>query len=225
MQKRAFWVLAAFLALPLQARGQESKATSAPIPDPISIDEALGIDDLADEPEGVLSAAQRPVVLDPTAQARTEVTLDRRTQLGAGVSFAGPLGAMASLRVLHGLGADVREDGTRVKAVCAVPLPHCAQGFLVQADAGSGGGKLSLGLGAWARIDDEDFRGTAGAALRLAVAHTWGNPVGTEPGLTYLGPELDLSVIRVNLTLGVLFRVAGDGGSGALFSWGLGFGL
>ena len=119
----------------------------------------------------------------------------------------------------------MRDDGTRVKAVCAIPMPHCAQGFLLQADAGSGGGKLSLGLGARARIDDEGFHGTAGVALRLALAHTWGNPIGTDPGLTYLGPELDLSVIRINLTLGVLFRVAGDGGAGTLFSWGLGFGL
>ena len=44
-------------------------------------------------------------------------------------------------------------------------------------------------------------------------------------GLTYLGPEADLSALRINLTLGVLFRVGGDGGSSALFSWGLGFGL
>ena len=80
-------------------------------------------------------------------------------------------------------------------------------------------------MGARARIDDEGFHGTAGVALRVALARTWGNPIGTEPGLTYLGPELDLSVIRINLTLGVLFRVAGDGGSSALFSWGLGFGL
>lgn len=225
MQKRVYWLVAACLALPLRAAGQESRLTTAPIPEPISIDEMLGIDDRGDEAGGVPLPAQQPVVLDPTAPARTEITLDRRTQLGAGISLSGPLGAMASVRVLHGLGADVRDDGTRVKAVCAVPLPHCAQGFLFQADAGSGGGKLSLGLGAWARIDDDDFRGTAGAALRLAVARTWGNPVGTDPGLTYLGPELDLSVIRVNLTLGVLFRVAGDGGSGALFSWGLGFGL
>lgn len=220
MQKRAFWLVAACLALPLQAAGQESRGANVPIPEPLSI-ELLPSDEAGGEP----LPAQRPVVLDPTAPARTEITIDRRTKLGAGISFSGPLGAMATLRVLHGLGADVREDGTRVKAVCAVPLPHCAQGFLVQADAGSGGGKLSLGLGAWAKIDEEDFRGTAGAALRLAVARTWGNPLGTEPGLTYLGPELDLSVIRVNLTLGVLFRVAGDGGSGALFSWGLGFGL
>jgi hypothetical protein len=40
-----------------------------------------------------------------------------------------------------------------------------------------------------------------------------------------MGPELDLSVIRINLTLGVLFRLSGDHGAGTLFSWGLGFGL
>jgi hypothetical protein len=207
--KRIAWLLVlGCLGLPVQAVGQE-------VPEPTP----------GDAPVAEPAAAQQPVVLDPTAPAKTEVTLDKRTQFGAGIGFSGPIGAAGSLRVLHGLGADVRDESTRVKAVCAIPMPHCAQGFLVQADAGSGGGKLSLGLGARARVDDEGFHGTAGVALRLALARTWGNPIGTEPGLTYLGPELDLSVIRINLTLGVLWRVAGDGGAGALFSWGLGFGL
>jgi len=157
--------------------------------------------------------------------AETDVTLELKTQVRGGVGFSGPLGAMASVQILHGVGADVREDGTRVKAICAIPMPHCAQGFLVRADAGSGGGKLSLGLGGFAKVDTEGFKGTAGMALRLAVAHTWGDPIGQPPGLTYLGPEVDLSVLRINVTLGVLFRVGGSGGSGALFSWGLGYGL
>jgi hypothetical protein len=166
-----------------------------------------------------------PVVLDPKAPARTEINLDRRTQVTAGIGFSGPIGAGASLRLLHGLGADVRDGSTRVKAVCGVPMPHCAQGFLLQADAGSGGGKLSLGVGARAHVDEESFKGTAGFALRVAFARTWGNPIGTDPGLNYLGPELDLSVIRIGLTLGVLFRVSGDHGPNAVFSWGIGFGL
>jgi hypothetical protein len=177
------------------------------------------------DPTPAAASVDHPVILDPRAPAKTEVTLDRSTQVGAGIGFWGPIGAGASLRLLHGLGADVKDDGTRVQAVCAVPMPHCAQGFLLQADAGSGGGKLSLGLGVRAHVQDEGFRGTAGVALRLAIARTWGNPVGTDPGLTYVGPELDLSVIRIGLTLGVLFRVSGDHGSSALFSWGLGFGL
>jgi hypothetical protein len=208
MRQLAWLLVLGCLGLPVRAVGQE-----APEPTP------------GEAPVAEPAAAQQPVVLDPTAPAKTEVTLDRRTQVGAGIGFSGPLGAAGSLRILHGLGADVRDGSTRVKAVCAIPMPHCAQGFLVQADAGSGGGKLSLGLGAWANVDEESFRGTAGVALRLALARTWGNPVGTDPGLSYLGPELDLSVIRINLTLGVLWRVAGDGGAGALFSWGLGFGL
>jgi len=166
-----------------------------------------------------------PVVLDPRAPAKTEINLDRRTLVTAGIGVSGPIGAAASLRLLYGLGADVKDGSTRVKAVCAAPIPHCAQGFLLQVDGGSGGGKLSLGLGARARVDDEGFRGTAGFALRVALARTWGNPIGTDPGLTYLGPELDLSVLRIGLTLGVLFRIDGNHGAGTLFSWGLGFGL
>jgi len=227
--KRIAWLLVVgCLGLPVRTTGQE------PAPAPPLPDEAAATQQPATAPEPAPAAvpvavpaavAQQPLVLDPRAPAKTEITLDSRTQLGAGIGFSGPLGAAASLRLLHGLGADVRDGSTRVKAVCAIPMPHCAQGFLIQADAGSGGGKLSLGVGARAHVDEESFRGTAGVALRLALARTWGNPIGTEPGLTYLGPELDLSVIRINLTLGALFRVSGDRGSSALFAWGLGFGL
>ena len=162
---------------------------------------------------------------DPTLPADTEVTLDKATHLSAGIGFGGPIGAIGSFRVMHGLGADVREEDGRVKAVCSLPIPHCAQGFTFQADAGSGGGKLSLGVGAKAHVDEEDFHGTAGVGLRVSLARTWGSPIGTEPNLTYLGPEFDLSIIKFNLNLGVLWRVSGHGGSSAVFSWGLGFGL
>lgn len=174
---------------------------------------------------GVARGQEQAPVLDPTAPAETEITLELKTQVRAGLAFSGPLGAIGSVQILRGVGADVRDDGTRVKAVCAIPMPHCAQGFLLRADAGTGGGRLSVGLGAWAKVDTDGFDGTAGMALRLAVAHTWGDPIGQPAGLTYLGPEVDLSVLRINLTLGVLFKVGGSGGSSALFSWGLGFGL
>lgn len=217
MSRIAWLLVLGCLGQPVRTSGQEAPPPAIPG----QVQPASAQEPAPDDP----AAAQQPVVLDPTARAKTEVTLDRRTRVGAGIGFSGPIGAAASVRMLHGLGADVRDGSTRVKAVCAIPMPHCAQGFLLQADAGSGGGKLSLGLGAWAKVDEESFRGTAGMALRLALARTWGNPIGTDPGLSYLGPELDLSVIRINLTLGVLFRVAGDRGSSALFSWGLGFGL
>jgi len=200
---------------------------SAPPPD------AAASDDPTFSPGGPGPAAAPDAPGDghPTApgarglEAETEVTLDRGRGVFAGAGFSGPLGFGASLRVLRGLSADVREEDTRVQALCALPLPHCAQGFLFQLDAGTGGGKVSLGVGARARVDEEDFRGTAGFALRAALVRTWGNPVGTDPGLTYLGPELDLSVLKVNLTLGVLWRLGGHAGPSALFSWGVGFGL
>jgi hypothetical protein len=208
-----------WLGLAVPVRGQEptpavppQEAQSTPAPGQV------------EQPDPASTGTQEPV-LDIHAPAKTDITLDRRTMVRAGIGFSGPIGASASLQVLHGLGADIKDDGTRVKAVCAIPMPRCAQGFLLRADAGTGGGKLSLGVGAWAKVHEEDFKGTAGAALRLALAHTWGDPVGPPAGNTYLGPELDVSVIRINLTLGVLFKVAGDSGSSALFSWGLGFGL
>jgi hypothetical protein len=152
----------------------------------------------------------------------TEVTIDLANHVAGGIDFGGPLGAAAGVQLLHGLGADVREDGGQVRATCAVPVKHCAGGFLVGAAAGSGGGKLSLGVGARARVQEEDFNGAVGVGLRAAFVRTWGHTFGTEPGLSYLGPELDLSILRVNLTLGVLWRVSGTTGRSALFSWGLG---
>jgi len=217
MKRLACLVVVGWLGVTGIARGQE------PPPDPGATPQAPAPQSPAvDAPTTPREPAP---VLDPTAPAKTDITLDLRTQVRAGIGFSGPLGAIGSVQILHGVGADIRDEGTRVKAVCAIPMPHCAQGFLVRADAGSGGGRLSLGLGAFAKVDTDGFKGTAGMALRLAVAHTWGDPIGQPPGLTYLGPELDLSVLRINLTLGVLFKVGGDGGSSALFSWGLGFGL
>jgi hypothetical protein len=218
MKRLACLVVVGWLGASGVGRGQDlppdsGAAPQAPAPQSPAVDPAA-------------KPSEPAPALDLTVPAETDVTLQMRTQVRAGVGFSGPFGAMASVQLLRGVGADVRsDDGTRVKAVCGVPLPHCAQGFLLRADAGTGGGRLSLGLGAWAKVDTEDFRGTAGVAVRLAVAHTWGDPIGQPAGLTYLGPEVDLSVLRINLTLGVLFRVGGNGGSSALFSWGLGFGL
>lgn len=134
--------------------------------------------------------------------------------LAGAAGFGGPLGAAVTGELVYGMGADVRDDGERVRGVA---------GLLVQVHAGSGGGKLSLGVGGRARVDSEDFKGPLAAGLKLSLARTWGSPVGTRPGLTYLGPELDLSAMHVSLTLGPLFRVAGAGGGAVLFSWGLGF--
>jgi len=158
---------------------------------------------------GVAAAGEPP--------AETEITVQDKTHLSAGVGFGGPLGAAVCGSLLHGLGADVRDEDDRVKGMV---------GLLVQAGAGSGGGKLSLGVGARARVDTEDFRGGVTAGLVVSVARTWGSPVGTEEGLTYLGPELELSVKHVGVSLGALWRVGGGSrGASVMFSWGVGFHL
>lgn len=158
-------------------------------------------------------------------EAPTEVDVGLATRLAVGAGFSHPLGLTGRVQLLHGLSADVREDEGRVRAVCAVPIAHCAEGFLLEAEAGSGGGKLSLGLGARARVEGEDFHGTVGVALRASLARTWGSPYGTPPGLTYLGTELDLAVVHLRLSLGVMRRISGGAGPSWLFAWGVGVGL
>jgi hypothetical protein len=226
---RLVWLIAMACLVAAGARaGQEPPVTPPPVVEPVPPPAAPPPAVPAPEPPAVTAppvSTPEPPVLDRNAKARTEITIDKDTQVAVGIGFGGPIGAIGSFRVLHGLGADVREDNGRVKAVCAIPIPHCAKGFLFQADAGSGGGKLSVGIGARAHVDEEDFRGTVGVSLRASLARTWGSPIGTEPNLTYLGPELDLSVLKFNVTLGVLWRISGHEGASAVFGWGVGFGL
>jgi hypothetical protein len=133
--------------------------------------------------------------------------------LAGGIGYGGPLGAAVTGELIYGFTADVTQDEDRVRG---------RAGLLVQVHAGSGGGKLSVGAGGRARVESEDFDGRVGAGLKVSLARTWGSPLGTEPGLTYLGPEIDLSAMRVALTFGPLFRVGGSGGPFVLFSFGLG---
>ena len=157
---------------------------------------------------------------DLHSSAKTDITLDRRELLRAD-GFCGPIGATASLELLHGLGADIKDDGTRVEAVCAIPMPRCAGP--VRADVGTGGGSSDLGLGGLAKVHEEDFEdGMVGVPLRLALAHTWpciGQPAGT----TSSGQSSTCDPHQPDV-VGIL-KVGGDGGSSALFSWGLGVGL
>jgi hypothetical protein len=159
------------------------------------------------------------VVLSALAVAREapadeEVTISPRTRLGLEAGYGGPLGLAATGELCHGLGVDVRDGHDRVRALV---------GLLGQVHAGTAGGKLSLGIGARARVREEgdDFTGSAAAALKLSLARTWSSR-GSDRGVTYLGPEVDLSAMRVSLTLGPLFRVGGAPASRVRFSWGIG---
>ncbi|HEX6738694.1 MAG TPA: hypothetical protein VF310_10495 [Vicinamibacteria bacterium] len=146
-------------------------------------------------------------------EAETDVMIRPRTRMGLAAGYGSPLGAAGTLELMYGLGADVRDDGDRVKALA---------GLLVQLHAGTTGGKLSLGLGARAHVRSEELRAPAGAGLKLSLARTWRSPLGEAGQRTYLGPELELSAFHVNLGFGALFRLRGDTGGPVLFSWDLG---
>lgn len=162
----------------------------------------------------------------PAAQAGlqpdTDVTIDRHTGLSASVGYGGPLGAAASLTLLRGLGADVREGSDRVKAVCAAPIRHCANGFLLETAAGLHGGRLSLGFGGRAKVDEEDFHVTVGLGLKLSAVRTWNADEDGEPDATYLGPEIDFVVKRIGAGVGVLWRLSDGGSATPRFSWSIG---
>jgi hypothetical protein len=155
-------------------------------------------------------AGERDRDRDP---AESEVTVMPRAGVGLGGGYGSPLGAAATLELMYGLGADVREDSDRVKALA---------GVMFQLHAGTTGGKLSLGLGARAHVRSEDVHLPAGAGLKLSLAQTWRSPQGDPGRRTYLGPELEFSVMHVNVGLGVLARLKGSTGGRVLFSWDLG---
>ena len=95
----------------------------------------------------------------------------------------------------------------------------CSHDFwIVQLEAGEGGGKLQCGYGQW-------FIG--GAAVRVSLMQTWDEPIDVEPGQTYLGWELQAALGMMTAHFGAYGRVNGDGGEDdeALLIWGVGLGL
>lgn len=120
--------------------------------------------------------SQRAALVLVLAMQAGIAAAQERAALTGGAGFGGPLGAAVTGELVYGAGADVRDEGERVRGVA---------GLLVQVHAGSGGGKLSLGVGGRARIDSEDsakhvslslgplFR-VGGAGGGAAVLFSWG---------------------------------------------------
>jgi hypothetical protein len=149
----------------------------------------------------------------PPARPQEQVYVSPGVSFSPGAGFSGPIGASLMAELMYGLGADVKDDGEHVRG---------RVGGLLQLHGGSGGGKLGLGVGARARVKSNELSGVFSVGLLVSVAHTWADPVGTARGLTYLGPEIDLSVMHVGLSMGTLWRIDGNGGKSFLFSWGVG---
>ena len=111
------------------------------------------------------------------------ITLDRRNLGSALGSASGPIEVTSQLQLLHGLGADIKDDGTRVGgAVSRGPrylppppragLPPAGPTWAPAAEA------QSLAWALQAKVHEEDFKGTVGAALRTRRAYRGAGPSG-----------------------------------------------
>lgn len=129
------------------------------------------------------------------------------------LGFSGALGAMAARL----------PSGTPCRLLCSFTGPF------VQLGAGSGGARMSLGFGRlWADLTDRGtFASSAymGIGVRATLLRTWSDPVGTAVGGTFLGPEMEFSVAKINISLGALRRLDGAHSGDWTFSWSLGFGF
>jgi hypothetical protein len=100
-----------------------------------------------------------------------------------------------------------------------------ATGTLLQAEAGVGGGKVSLGR-LFFTYCYTPFGSLGAADVKLSLLRTWGAPLWAPADKTYLGPELDIGVADWKIALGLLVRLGEDPATKRLrFTWALGRGF
>jgi hypothetical protein len=122
-----------------------------------------------------------------------------------GVRLSNPQILSASLGVLVGQIERPADAGNRTH------LPH---GLLIQVEPGLGGGKASLGYAT-------GLLPYAAGGVKASVLRTWGQPLLTEPGRTYVGVEAEATFF-IKLSLGLMTRVAGPNGGRLLVTGGVG---
>jgi hypothetical protein len=110
---------------------------------------------------------------------------------------------------------------------CRTPCDYW--GGFAQVEPGLGGGKLSLG---WGRVIGErrsgrPFLSSVYLALagKLSLFQSWGGSSPLPSGQTYLGPELEVSIAKVNMGIGLLARAGGDEGRDWVVTGHLGWGF
>lgn len=136
--------------------------------------------------------------------------LPRTSHFDVLAGYGGPLGPTAGVELLIGPGAEVWTESEGFRGLA---------GFRLQLHGGPRGGKLGLGMGLQADIESEDFSSPVALGVQTAVVVT-----SRDGGdyATYMGPELDLSVWRIQASVGVLHRVHSAHSERVLFNWGLG---
>ena len=113
--------------------------------------------------------------------------------------------------------------GPSVAACLCVMMEHpdremCSHDFwIVQLEAGRGGGKLQFGVGLWYMV---------GGMAKVSLMRTWGDPMEVEPNQTYAGVELELNLFQLHSDIGLYQRIAGDADDKeSLVTWGVGIGF
>ena len=125
------------------------------------------------------------------------------------VRLSNPQIASASVGVLVG------EIESETPPASGTQLPS---GLLLQLEPGLGGGKASIGYA-------KGLLPYAAGGVKLSVLRTWGHPLFADPRRTYVGIEGEASFF-IQLSVGVMRRVAGDGNSGRwLVTGGVGLGF
>ena len=110
------------------------------------------------------------------------------------------------------------------KTLCAL------EGPLFQLEPGIAGGRVACG---WASVYGEQTRNSfflshvyLAYAFKAVAYCKWGDPPSGSPGQTYVGGEVEATLVQVNFRAGAAYRVAGDAdGSPLLISVGLGWGF
>ncbi len=102
-------------------------------------------------------------------------------------------------------------------------------GMFGQIEPGVGGGKASFGYG---RVIGEHRKGPAvlssvylALGIKGTVLRSWGGHSPIPSGQTYVGPEFEFSIARVNMGIGALGRISGDQGRTWIITGYLGWGF
>jgi len=136
--------------------------------------------------------------------------LPRTSHFDVLAGYGGALGPTAGVELLVGPGAEVWAESEGFRGLA---------GFRLQLHGGPRGGKLGVGVGLKADIESEDFSSPVALGVQAAVVLT-----SRDGGryAAYTGPEFDLSVWRIQASVGVLHRVHSAHSERVLFNWGLG---
>jgi hypothetical protein len=148
-----------------------------------------------------------------------ELDTERRTVRAAALRLSYPQLASASIGWIF----------TRQPRDYDCRTPCDLWGMFTQIEPGLGGGKASFGFG---RVIGEHRKGPAALSsvylalgVKGTVLHSWGGHSPIPSGQTYVGPEFEFSIARVNMGIGALGRISGDQGRTWIITGYLGWGF